>query len=235
MMPATNQTFTGFPKDAIHFLRELGRNNNKTWFNRNKATYQACIVAPALAFVPALSGRLGAFTPTVIAEPRIGGSLFRIHRDTRFSADKSPYKTHVGIRVRDRDTAGSSRCTGPVYYVEFDADHLRLGVGVKHFDPPLLDAYRQSVSGHGGRVFTEALAVAEAAGDRLLGEVLARTPSGFEGAAPLIRRKGFFVQRETRLPRQIHAGEFVDHCAGQLQPYAALFAELRRLAIASGK
>jgi uncharacterized protein (TIGR02453 family) len=237
-MPAPNQTFTGFPKEAIRFLSELRVNNNKRWFDRNKATYEGSIVVPALAFVPALSAKLSAFAPSVIAEPRIGGSLFRIQRDTRFSADKSPYKTHVGIRLRDEDTATSTRCTGPLFYVEFDAERLRLGVGVKVFEAPLLAAYRRAVSTSKDKaVFADAIATAGAADDQLIGEVLARTPRGFENDErdTLIKRKGFFVQRETRLPKQLHLSGFVDYCAAQLEPYAALFSELRRLAIAAAK
>jgi uncharacterized protein (TIGR02453 family) len=238
MMPNFNQTFTGFPREAFRFLDDLRVNNDKTWFDRNRATYEAFIVAPALSFVPALAARLAVFAPSVVAEPRVGGSLFRIQRDTRFSADKSPYKTHVGIRLRDGNTATSTHCTGPLFYVEFDADGLRLGVGVKAFEAPLLAAYRKAVSkGKGKRAFVDAIATAEAAGDQVLGDVLARTPPGFEddGRETLIKRKGFFVQRERRLPKQIYVSEFVDYCGAQLEPYAAVFTELRRLAIAAAR
>lgn len=102
---ASTKTFSGFPREAIRFLNDLRVNNNRPWFDKNRAIYDACIVSPALAFAPALAAELAVFAPSVIAEPRVGGSLFRIHRDTRFSPDKSPYKTHVGIRLRDKDTA----------------------------------------------------------------------------------------------------------------------------------
>jgi uncharacterized protein (TIGR02453 family) len=171
----------------------------------------------------------------VVAEPRVGGSLFRIQRDTRFSADKSPYKTHVGMRLRDGDTATSTRCTGPLFYVEFDADRLRLGVGVKEFEAPLLSEYRRAIStGKRKGAFRDAVSAAATSGDQVLGEVLARAPTGFDDAGDtLIRRKGFFVQRETRLPKELHATGFVDHCADNLECYVGVFAELRRLAVAA--
>lgn len=230
-----SRAFSGFPKETIRFLHELRANNNRAWFEQNKSTYEACIVAPGLAFAAALADELAVFAPGVVAEPRVGGSLFRIHRDTRFSVNKTPYKTHVGIRIRDQDTATSTRCTGPLFYVEFDAERLHLGVGVKDFDAPLVAAYRKAVSTSESKgVFSRAVATAEAARDHVLGGMLARTPSGYDDQGDtLIRRKGFFVQRETGLPKQLHDRGFAAYCAGRLEPYASVFAELRRLAIAA--
>lgn len=110
-------------------MSKLSENNNKTWFDAHRGVYDAAIVAPTLLFIESMALALKAIAPSAKSEPRIGGSLFRIHRDTRFSADKRPYKAHDGIRFRDADTASSSKCTGPLFYVEFDATRLRLGVG----------------------------------------------------------------------------------------------------------
>jgi hypothetical protein len=145
---------------------------------------------------------------------------------------------HVGIRLRDGDTAASTRCTGPLFYVEFDADRLRLGMGVKDFDAPLLAAYRKSVNaGKAKELFADAVATAQASGAQVLGEVLARTPPGFhdDGRDALTRRKGFFMQREIGVPKKIHDGGFVSYCADEFERYASVFAELRRLAIAAAK
>jgi uncharacterized protein (TIGR02453 family) len=233
-MVRTAHPFTGFPEQAVKYLADLARNNDRAWFDSHKKIYEASIVAPALRFAEAMGVALSSFAPSVAAEPRIGGSLFRIHRDTRFSADKSPYKTHVGIRLRDRDTATSSRCTGPLFYVEFDASVLRLGVGVKEFDPGTLDAYRQSVvRSAGARAFKAAMERAERDGHEILGDTLTRVPHTYAGHRDnaLLKRKGFFIRQETRLPEELHRPEFVTYCTSWFKPYGALFDGLRRIAL----
>lgn len=163
--------------------------------------------------------------PTVKTEPKIGGSLFRVHRDTRLSSDKTPYKTHVGIRFRDSDTAMSPRCTGPVFYVEFDARRFRLGVGVKEFDPDTLAAYRREE-------IADVIRRAEGNGCAILGGVLARPPAGYEDKAAneLLRRKGRFACTETPPPKEIHRQDFGAYCVRWFKPYAPLFDRLRKIA-----
>lgn len=232
-MVASMEAFKGFPAEGFRFLSNLSDNNNKAWFDAHRGVYDAAVVGPALAFVGSMGAALKAVAPTVRPEPKIGGSLFRIHRDTRFSADKSPYKTHVGIRFRDRDTAISPKCTGPVFYVEFDARRLRLGVGVKEFDPVTLAAYRRAA---GKKETTEELTDmirrAEGNGCAILGDVLARVPAGYENQAAneLLRRKGLFVCGETPLPQEIHRPDFVAYCARWYRPYVPLFDRLRKIA-----
>lgn len=232
-MVASMEAFKGFPAEGFRFLSNLSDNNNKAWFDAHRGVYDAAVVGPALAFVGSMGAALKAVAPTVGPEPKIGGSLFRIHRDTRFSADKSPYKTHVGIRFRDRDTAISPKCTGPVFYVEFDARRLRLGVGVKEFDPDTLAAYRRAAS---KKATAEEIAGmirrAEDDGGTILGAVAARPPAGYEGEAAneILRRKGLFVCTETPLPKEIHRPDFVAHCARWFEPHAPLFDRLRKIA-----
>jgi len=225
-------TFTGFPREAVTFLAGLASHNDRAWFAPRKATYERVVVAPALAFVQALGAALQRFAPSVEAEPRVGGSLFRIQRDTRFAADKRPYKTHVGMRLRDRDTATGARCTGPLFYVELDATRLALGVGVKELDPATLAAYRAAVTGPRARVYRDAVRRAERAGAAILGQVLARPPRGYgEDDDPLVRRKGLFVRLEEPLPPAVHTARFVGYCARRLEPYADLFGALRAAAL----
>ena len=97
-----------FSPQLFAFLRELKQHNEREWFNANKDRYERELKEPALAFVEDLGYRLPQVAPHLTADKR---SLFRIYRDTRFSKDKTPYKTHVGIyfrhaRSRDADTAG---------------------------------------------------------------------------------------------------------------------------------
>jgi uncharacterized protein (TIGR02453 family) len=87
-----------FTPDLFDFLRRLKKNNNREWFAKNKAWYQQVVVEPALSFINDFAPHLYELSPHLIADARpTRGSLFRIYRDTRFSPDKRPFKTHVGI------------------------------------------------------------------------------------------------------------------------------------------
>lgn len=88
-----------FRRELFQFLRQLRRHNNREWFAKNKARYHEAILEPALLFIGSFAPHLAELSPFFVADPRpMRGSLFRIYRDTRFSPDKRPFKTHVGIR-----------------------------------------------------------------------------------------------------------------------------------------
>ena len=92
-------TFTGFPTDSVKFLAELERHNNRPWFQANRERYEHSVRGPAVAFIEAMEPRLEQFAPHIYADPSpSGGSLKRIYRNTRFSPDKTPYKTNIGIQ-----------------------------------------------------------------------------------------------------------------------------------------
>lgn len=235
-MSKTMERFEGFPGEAIAFLSELSLNNNKIWFDAHRGVYEAAVVSPALSFIGAMGAVLQSMAPSVKPEQRVGGSLFRIHRDLRFSPDKTPYKTHVGIRFRDRDAAVSAKCAGPLFYVEFDAQSLRLGIGAKQFDSKTLSVYRDLVAGVAGNprdrhMLSDAMELAGMQGIDILGPVLIRPPRGYEGSAnqELLRRKGLFVRWSGALPKEIHGPEFVDYCEHWFRPYVPLFEGLRSI------
>ena len=86
-----------FTDEFFRFLRELKKNNNREWFQANKQRYEKEVRDPALQFIADFAPHLKKINSHFLADPRPnGGSLFRIYRDIRFSADKSPYKTHLG-------------------------------------------------------------------------------------------------------------------------------------------
>ena len=120
-------SFKGFPADFFQFLSELKENNNRPWFNENKARYYDCIVSPMCEFIVAIAPRLEKISPHYIADPRPhGGSMFRIYRDTRFSKDKTPYKTHAACHFRHQ--AGKD-AHAPGFYAHFALDTLHFGGG----------------------------------------------------------------------------------------------------------
>ena len=96
-----SKSFVGFDADLVQFLKDLDANNNREWFNANKARFEASVQGPLLDLIEALAPRLAKISPHIIADPRkVGGSLMRIYRDTRFSKDKSPYKTYMAAQFR---------------------------------------------------------------------------------------------------------------------------------------
>ena len=90
-------SFPGFSKESVQFYKSLSKNNDKRWFEEHKADYEQFVLAPAREFVVVLGEKLRKIAPQIHAEPKINQSIFRIYRDTRFSRDKSPYKTNLGI------------------------------------------------------------------------------------------------------------------------------------------
>jgi len=91
--------FNGFPRELIQFYQGLSRNNDKSWFNEHKDIYARHVIAPAQDFVVSMGERLRMLSPGIVADTRANGagSIFRIYRDLRFSKDKRPYKTFLGI------------------------------------------------------------------------------------------------------------------------------------------
>jgi uncharacterized protein (TIGR02453 family) len=97
-------SFSGFRPAALRFLRGLARQNTKPWFEANRAVYENEVRNPLRALVEEMDVRLAAIAPEIVGDPQ--RSVFRIHRDIRFSQDKSPYKTNAGCWFAHRD-AGS--------------------------------------------------------------------------------------------------------------------------------
>ncbi len=93
--------FTGFTPAAQRFFRSLERNNNKPWFEANRAIYETAVREPLRALVGELDATFGTIAPEIVGDPK--RSLFRINRDIRFSKDKSPYKTNAGCWFYHQD------------------------------------------------------------------------------------------------------------------------------------
>ena len=122
-----------FTKATFAFLDELAANNNREWFEENKARYELLVREPALEYVEQMGAVLEKFAPQFRADPRkVGGSLMRVHRDTRFTNDKTPYKTNIGIQFRH---ALCKDVHAPGFYVHVATDECFLAVGCWHPEP----------------------------------------------------------------------------------------------------
>ncbi len=177
--------FTGFPAEGIQFLRDLRANNDKTWFDAHKTTYQNSVQDPAVALVATLGERLRAHFPRITYDTRTNGSgsLMRIYRDTRFSADKTPYKTNVAMMF----TADSGkRMEQPGFGLQLSPDGVELVTGLFQFSRPQMEAYRAAVlDDKRGPALTAAIAAVMSRGGYTLGgETYKRVPNGYDVQHP---------------------------------------------------
>ena len=170
-------TFPGFPKRTVTFLRELAAHNDRDWFAAHKAEYEAAVMEPSRAFVLAMGERLRRLAPGIRSDPRANGSLFRIYRDTRFSPDKSPYKTNLGIFFWE---GGGPRMDCPGYYFHLEPPNLMLGGGLYIFSRPLLERYRRAVADpeYGPELAAMVKKISARPGYTLGGEHYKRVPRG---------------------------------------------------------
>lgn len=135
--------FNGFGP-ALRFLGDLAENNNRDWFEANKGRYEADVREPARSFVRAMAPRLLKISRELVADDRkVGGSIMRVHKDVRFSRDKSPYKTNLGIQFRHRT---GRDVHAPGLYVHIQPGMLFLGAGMWQPEPDALHALRTAIA-----------------------------------------------------------------------------------------
>ncbi|MGI9039911.1 MAG: TIGR02453 family protein [Gemmatimonadales bacterium] len=128
MMALGTAEFTGFRPEAIGFLRRLARHNDREWFERHRAVYQLEVRDPMRALVEEMDVRLARIAPELVGDPR--RSIFRIHRDTRFSADKSPYKTNAACQFYHHDAGRDAEGAGAGLYFQLADEDCFVGGGI---------------------------------------------------------------------------------------------------------
>ncbi len=135
--------FNGFDQSLLGFLDELKHNNERDWFAQNKDRYEALVREPALDFIVAMGPHFDRFAPQFEAvAQKMGGSLMRVFRDTRFGRDKTPYKTNVGIQFRH--TRGKD-VHAPGYYMHIEPGRHFIGAGLWHPEPDALAGIRNAI------------------------------------------------------------------------------------------
>lgn len=193
---STSNRFAGFNPRLLEFLHKLSQNNNREWFNAHKADYEQDLLEPALDFIQAMEAPLAKISPRLLCVPkRVGGSLLRIYRDTRFARDKQPYKTNVGIHFRHD---GFGDIHGPGYYFHIGLDECMLGCGIWHPEPSSLARIRQHICDQ-PRAWARARGITTGdAGFAFYGTSLQRVPRGFSADHRWqedLKRKDFIVTR----------------------------------------
>ena len=182
-----------FGPGLFSFLADLRANNNREWFTANKQRYEEELLEPALAFINAFAPRLEKISPHFRADARAsGGSLFRIYRDTRFSKDKSPYKTNLGIHFRHERAKDAH---APGYYLHIGPGEVFAGGGIWHPATEAATGIREAIVADPERWRRATRTGAFAKRLELGGDSLKRVPPWADSEHPLaddLKRKDFF-------------------------------------------
>ncbi len=211
-----------FGQDLFRFLEELKANNNREWFQANKDRYVHDVKEPAQAFIADFAPHLAKVSPHFRSDPRpVGGSLFRIYRDVRFSKDKSPYKTHAGLHFRH--SAGKSAYT-PGFYLHLEPRGCFAGVGLWHPDGPTLKKIRERVTQQ-PKAWRKAVEdTAFARSFTVEGDRLKRPPKGFDPDHELIEVLKFkdFTGISKLTQKQVISKGFIEEFARLCQAGGSL-------------
>ena len=207
--------FTGFSDAGLQFLADLRANNNREWFNDHKQAYRDEIIEPALDLIVALGGRLQSIYPDLNFDTRTNGagSLMRIYRDTRFSKDKTPYKTNVGIVFWQGEGKKMER---PGFYLHIAPEDAWMGGGWYIFPKTALESYREAVADETrGAALAATLAQLEAQGYEIWGDRYKRVPHGYSQDHPraeLLKYKGIFAKGQDLSQADLTSPTLVDRC-----------------------
>jgi uncharacterized protein (TIGR02453 family) len=181
-----------FDVELFHFLRELKQNNNREWFQTNKARYENKVKAPMLEFISDFAGPLRRVHPRFVADPKpTGGSMFRIYRDIRFSEDKSPYKTAASAHFRHHKADQTVHVPG--FYLHLEPGQCFTASGIWHPDSTTVTAIRKAIVDN-PRDWKKVRARIPIEGDKLT-----RPPKGFAADHPFVedlKQKDFVTSRK---------------------------------------
>lgn len=183
-----------FSKQTFSFLSALEQNNNREWFAQHQQEYEDLVRTPALDFISDMSDDIPAISRHFLAQPKkVGGSLMRVYRDTRFSKDKTPYKTNIGIQFRHelgRDIHA------PGYYLHISPGECFVGVGLWHPDADALFKIREAIVKKPEAWIAARDDAAFSKQYELVGDALANAPRGFAKDHPQaedLKRKDFIA------------------------------------------
>ena len=187
--------FRSFSPQALRFLRALKRNNNREWFAAHRNDYERLVREPMIALIERLAADLPAFAPELVASPK--ASLYRIYRDTRFSEDKTPFKTHVAAVFPCR---GLPKHQGAGLYLEVAPRWVWIGGGMYAPETSQLHTVREHIASNVNRLRTIVASPSfRRAVGRLEGDTLQRVPRGFpkdHEAAEYLKLRQFLAGRQ---------------------------------------
>ncbi|OGU77329.1 MAG: TIGR02453 family protein [Ignavibacteria bacterium RBG_16_34_14] len=201
---------TGFPFEAIKFLSKLKRNNTKEWFEYHREEFNNLLFEPAQEFVVVLGELLRTIAPDIIAIPKTDKSIFRLHRDVRFSKEKSPYKTNLGILFWEGERK-KMECSG--FYFHAEPDYMFFGAGIYMFNDALLKKYRDVIyNPDKAKELDSIINKLKKRGYFFGGKVYKRIPKGFDAEYPFsdyLLYNGFYVYEEIKDLKKLQKEDMV--------------------------
>lgn len=211
-----------FDRALFDFLRDLAANNEREWFADNRERYLAHVRNPMLDFISDFAPHLAEISGRYVADPRPnGGSLFRIHRDIRFSRDKRPYKTNAGAHFRHE---AARDVHAPGFYLHLEPGRVFAAAGVWHPDGPALAGIRGALVDKADDWLKVTSPDALGPRGEMAGESLKRPPRGFDANHPLIediKRKDFFATARFTEDEACATG-FMDEFAATCRTFSPL-------------
>lgn len=220
-------TFRGFPPAGLDFLASLEKNNDRDWFNAHRQDYEQNLLQPAADFVTQLGLRLRSIAPGIAFDPATSGrgSILRLHRDIRFSKDKSPFHTYMRFLFWE---GGGKKMENPGFFIGFDARSAKIHAGMHAFPKPMLQAYQQAVAGEqSGTELAAALAIlGEDPRYEVGGDQYVRVPGGYDGEHPradLLRYKALYVTTPEIPAGVITSADFLEVCFEHCVRMAPIF------------
>ncbi|MCU0664895.1 MAG: DUF2461 domain-containing protein, partial [Myxococcota bacterium] len=216
--------FHGFPKAVLDFFNALSEHNNREWFEAHRGEYEAHVLEPARALVSDLGQRLRPLAKDLHADPLVDRSIFRLHRDTRFSKDKRPYKSNLAVFLWEGD---GPKLECPGFYMHLEPQMLLIGGGIYIFPPHLLTAFRDcAADAKRGKALKRLVAQLETAfPGGMQSETSKKVPRGFSADHPqerLLRFKGLTVGERGPVPDVVHRAELIDYLMERYQKMVPL-------------
>ena len=214
--------FRGFRPAVRTFLRGLRRHNDRDWFLANRDRYESEVRGPMAALVEEMDVRLATLAPEIVGDPK--RSLFRIHRDVRFSNDKSPYKTNAACWFYHMDAGrgvgGDAAHGGAGFYFDIGPDEAWVGGGIWMPPRPTLSRLREQIAEEHASLARILRAPALKPFGGLAREaMLTRMPRGFDAdhpAAELLRHQSFTMGRLVR-ERDLFGAKLADVLAREFE------------------
>jgi len=189
-----------FNRNTIKFLKELNQNNNRDWFAENKLRYEDDVRTPALNYIESMTEPMAKISPFfVVSAKKVGGSLMRVHKDIRFSKDKTPYKTNIGIQFRH---ARGKDVHAPGFYLHIEPGNVFIAAGIWRPESSTLKNVRTLIDEYPEEWKKLSKQISSKAGFELSGTSLKRPPKGFDKDHPLIidlKRKDFIAVRNLKI------------------------------------
>jgi len=204
--------FNGFSKELPKYYQHLKKNNSKQWFEKHHNEYEEFMLVPAREFVVEMGERLRKIAPGINAVPKINQSLFKINRDVRFSKDKSPYKTNMGIWFWE-GRRKRMECSG--FYFQLEDRKLLFGTGFYMFPKNLLTLYRNAVVDKKlGLELTKAVKKVSGKGYQVNGKYYKRVPQGYDADHPnaeFLLYNGLHAMVEEKIPQAFYSQALIDY------------------------